>query len=948
MRCIFSWVHISDCHFGHGSTSYGHDQALVLDRLAADIKDVAKRGAVPSPQAIIVTGDIGNSGASLRPDEYDSAHEWFARLVDALGLNLADVLTVPGNHDINRNVAKQDRDVFRLVDSLRRGAPLDDALANETERSRLAAQLQAYRGLVEKHGSPCGGDDGRALYWVDSRDCVGGFTVRIAGMNTTLLCTGPDEGMLQLGTEQLRRSFLPAPDESTVTLALTHHPFDWLKDGSNAEAWTSQYADVHLSGHVHLPSTAGPREGGQPEIVKVTAGAAHGEEGAPPEHSYNFGAIYVDDDDTLVVRAWHRKWARTTFIADLERADDETQGYAEDRQRRRLHPRADASGVEEATLRASRQLLRSLGARRTAYPTDLTISELDSRHVLVMPRLVGLLGRKDTVDVHGLADGLEAGGSALVLGEPGAGKTVLVYLLHQELFRRGRLPLSLSIADLVGLPELTLDDLQKAVVRHLPMGSTVDFARDELVYLVDGLDEAVAAGSSLRDIARVLDWLPQIGTVLATCRVREFEDHLVGRMNLDRFEQMTLLADWTDADFAEFVTKLEAAHLFESTAVLEVVRRSPALQHLVRRPLFARMLTFIFPKERSAISDVAGLYAAYLRHLARAVETRMRRTGCTPENAYGLWQVTSWHVFATRAFHQELLPAAVPGAYLVTTQGLSPSCAQTVVHGLLDFTQFGTELQARYRHYSFFEFLVADHVATTLVERAMRGESTCWDLLALDLPREMRRHLTRILAQSTPLPVIGLLLDQFARLKEDVPDETTRRVVGNLSAYILGRIGATPTELHALLNGEEDNFLRTSLYWALANVDDRDATSSYATLLQEDPDMASLNRGYLLYYWGDIDREQPPPYRDDVSGADWSQTRSRTLELMAADDYASRESLSRRTLDLMTFLDFANFHRTPLASDEAEVVLQRLQQLADSKQLQGPAAGIAREVLGST
>ncbi len=941
-------MHISDCHFGHGSTSYGHDQALVLDRLAADINQVVKSGAVPSPQVIIVTGDIGNSGAALQGDEYEQAHEWFARLVDDLKLSPEDVLTVPGNHDINRDVAKNDRDVFRLVDSLRRGAPLDDALADEVERSRLASQLEAYRGFVEKQGSPCGGSDGQALYWVASRDCIGGFTVRIAGLNTTLLCTGPDQGRLQLGGEQLRQAFLPAPDESTVTLALTHHPFDWLQDGSRAEAWTSQYADIHLLGHVHLPSTAGPREGGQPEIVKITAGAAHGEEGAPPEHSYNFGAIYVDDDGTLVVRAWHRKWAKTTFIADLERADDKTEGYAEDRQRRKLQPRTKASVVEEETLAASRELLRSLGARRTAYPTDLTIAELDNRHVLVMPRLVSFPDRKASVDVHGLADSLEAGGSTLVLGEPGAGKTVLVYLLHQELLRRGRLPLSLSIADLVGLPDLTVHGLRDAVVRHLPMGSTVDFGRQDLAYLVDGVDEAVATGSSLGDLARVLDWLPKVGAVLATCRTREFEDHLVGRMNLDRFEQMVVLADWTDGDFTEFVTKLEDAGLLESTAVLKVVRRSPALQNLVRRPLFARMLTFIFPTERSDISDVAGLYAAYLRHLARTVESRMERTGCGAENAYGLWQLTSWHVFATRAFHQELLPAAVPGAYLVTTQGLSPSCAQTVVHGLLDFTQVGSELQARYRHYSFFEFLVADHVATALVERAMRGESTCWDLLALDLPREMRRHLTRILGRSTPLPVIGLLLDQFGKLKQDVPDEATRRVAGNLSAYILGRIGAAATQLRALLGVEDDRFLQTSLYWALANVDDRDATSSYLRILRDDPEMASLNRGYLLYYWGDIDREQAPPHRDDFSEGEWVQTRSRTLDLMTVEDYSTRETVSRRALDLITFLDFAHFHRTPLSGEEVEAVQQGLRQIEDSDELHAAVAALAGEVLGST
>ncbi len=407
-------------------------------------------------------------------------------------------------------------------------------------------------------------------------------------------------------------------------------------------------------------------------------------------------------------------------------AADTEEGFADFRLRRKLEAAGQTPPLADAGLAASRNMLRAIGARRTAYPTDLTIAELDERGVLIEPRLFEFQRRDGTFDISSLVTGLGEGGNTLVLGEPGAGKTVLVYLVHRGLLERGRVALSISIVDLTTSAELTSDVLAAAVASRLPVGATVDLARNDLLYLVDGVDEAVASGVQVVDIARALEQLPQFGTVLATCRTREFEDYLVGSLNLDRFERIAVLDEWAiDTDFRDFVDRLVQAKLLEDDAVLEVVRASPALGELVRRPLFARMLTFVFPGEPSDITDVAGLYAAYLRHLARTVDDRLHRTGCETANTYSLWQDMAWYLFANATFHQELLPAAVPGAFLVSTGGLSPRCAQTVVHGLLDFGQYGLELRARFRHYSFFEFLVADHLASGLVNRAMHGEREC-------------------------------------------------------------------------------------------------------------------------------------------------------------------------------------------------------------------------------
>jgi hypothetical protein len=43
---LFSWIHVSDIHMGHGDAAHGWDQALVLRELR---KDVAKHARAVRP-----------------------------------------------------------------------------------------------------------------------------------------------------------------------------------------------------------------------------------------------------------------------------------------------------------------------------------------------------------------------------------------------------------------------------------------------------------------------------------------------------------------------------------------------------------------------------------------------------------------------------------------------------------------------------------------------------------------------------------------------------------------------------------------------------------------------------------------------------------------------------------------------------------------------------------
>src|SRR5262245_21507188 len=105
---LFSWIHLSDIHIGHGAAGHGWDQRLVLDCLREDIAQTTQR-TVPKPDAIFITGDIGFSGNSrIRPEEtasreYECAAQWLIDVGKAAGLGSDRIFVVPGNHDVNRS-----------------------------------------------------------------------------------------------------------------------------------------------------------------------------------------------------------------------------------------------------------------------------------------------------------------------------------------------------------------------------------------------------------------------------------------------------------------------------------------------------------------------------------------------------------------------------------------------------------------------------------------------------------------------------------------------------------------------------------------------------------------------------------------------------------------------------------------------------------------------------
>lgn len=331
MNYSFSFLHLSDIHFRHGDAEHQADQPLVLTRLEEDIAGHRDLG-IPTPQAILVTGDIAFSGNIRHPDEYPEAKRFLDRLCKQLSIPAQEVYLVPGNHDVQRT-GKAEKATMRLLDGLRTGREsLDEALVDDLDQKLLLQRFANYTGFAAGYAPSCA-----SLSWTHSLVTTTGLRVRLCGLPTALLANDDqDQGKLQIGKRQLEAILSPASDPEELIIVLGHHPLEdgWLRDEVEVANWLRSSSNIYACGHIHAAFSASLRYPGQAhQWVRLWAGAVHGERrpDQPPEtHSYQFAAIFTDESGRVHLRVWPRRFSDRgkRFVPDRE-VTEENQDYAE-------------------------------------------------------------------------------------------------------------------------------------------------------------------------------------------------------------------------------------------------------------------------------------------------------------------------------------------------------------------------------------------------------------------------------------------------------------------------------------------------------------------------------------------------------------------------------------------------------------------------------------------
>ena len=136
-RILYTWIHISDIHFGHGGPDWSADQKDVVSKLVTDVRVTLDVAGAPSADALIMTGDIAFAGVT---EEFDRARQLVRDIIEASG-GTPRVLAVAGNHDVVRTKS-EDLDGVRLLERLRDGTePLTRVLGYDPDREKLGRQV---------------------------------------------------------------------------------------------------------------------------------------------------------------------------------------------------------------------------------------------------------------------------------------------------------------------------------------------------------------------------------------------------------------------------------------------------------------------------------------------------------------------------------------------------------------------------------------------------------------------------------------------------------------------------------------------------------------------------------------------------------------------------------------------------------------------------------------
>jgi 3',5'-cyclic AMP phosphodiesterase CpdA len=309
---LFTWVHLSDLHFGHGDPAHAQDQRLILSELLNDLRTFPHASGL-KPEAILVTGDVAFSG---KRREYDDASAWFGKICDALSIPLDQVFMVPGNHDVER--CEYEQGEYFLVTYMRTQGAIDVALMEPKKRKSLIRRIHNFLTFANQFAKV--GDD---VAWVHELKREHDITIRLAGFNTSLLCDDDqDHKKLQLGNTPLTTAFASATSgPNQVVMVMTHHPFEWLKDEEKASSFVSSHAHVHLHGHIHRLQTLGLRSGTGTGLIRIVSGPGHGE-AVPgrPNHGYNVGRLLLAQDKRIRLEVWPRVWSpeKSRFRTDVD------------------------------------------------------------------------------------------------------------------------------------------------------------------------------------------------------------------------------------------------------------------------------------------------------------------------------------------------------------------------------------------------------------------------------------------------------------------------------------------------------------------------------------------------------------------------------------------------------------------------------------------------------
>ncbi len=545
----------------------------------------------------------------------------------------------------------------------------------------------------------------------------------------------------------------------------------------------------------------------------------------------------------------------------LRQKDSKVLG-AEYRTWRRL---AEQSGVLEAGRSLTRQIaateeelagdvLRALRAeiedrldRQASGTLELTNRDLIENGLLIPAKLEGpsgdiIVSIESGVDVWAVREGAAG---ALVIGPPGAGKSILCRTAEHAWLTSRTAGLdwliTLDWMDFLGESNSgrtfgSREWLAGVIEKRLFNGALSTFERRALaelievraVIMIDALDE-IASRLQPSEMHRLLTSWVFRHAVLCTARVSYYEAALLGAPAV-REHRVFAWREPAEIELQSFVGALcrriyPAAEAEARTRVALTIRdNAPDLRELTHNPLLLAMCASIrWPDADTAELDVSLVYREFVR-LSLSREHREGRLAVASDLVVAALAEFAWLHFCGsqgRLSGRGLIMAAVqnvteiPEQQRIRVADAIESCPMLTLRrsSLAD----PDEYDARFYHQSFEDYLVARRADAWLRERSTRGEDYFEYIDTPEVTFFLKEAIVRISREPAARRTASVRLrDAFSGALNDVKeasDERTarlRKFAAGQVGYYLGMFGEADLQmwLARILEDEHDFWIK--------------------------------------------------------------------------------------------------------------------------------------------
>lgn len=309
-------LHLSDIHFSTTKKPFAmrikHQD--VREQVVKSLESLT--AAERTMQAILLVGDIAFSAS---PDEYEEAYDWIERIRTLCNCRRESVLTVPGNHDVDRRAVR--KSVSIAYERLREANPeeAEMILGELIKEPGFEAPLANYQSFASVYATPFRNGSAR---WIREFELDPGRHIAFVGVNSARVSNDKDAPNAMF----LGRDAFTIPDRHCVEqILVAHHPLEWLRDRVEAEAIIEERSRVSIFGHEHRQKlskieifSGTPRA---QERLVLASGAVTPDE-TNSQYTFRFNILEFDYQQVrgsprlaTTVRAF--VWSQSSFISDL-------------------------------------------------------------------------------------------------------------------------------------------------------------------------------------------------------------------------------------------------------------------------------------------------------------------------------------------------------------------------------------------------------------------------------------------------------------------------------------------------------------------------------------------------------------------------------------------------------------------------------------------------------